>query len=218
MYSILLGYGLSDGRLLPGYERYILPAVPMMYITALRVVAAVATAMPERRALAISTTILVLVAAQTPLLQHFGKQYRDFYLRKQMGFFAVHDWILANIPKGARLYTENYIYVPFDTYPTIRDYAVHLVECMRASDYVVTKTLQYEIYSNPDRWLLYSKRPDVVRSRQIYQQLESGQFPGFERMAVLSAGDAFDGNDAIAVYRNLNPPPPGAKLPEDCLP
>lgn len=206
LYSLLLGYGLTDGRLLPGYERYILPAVPMMYITALRVVAAGATAFPERRGAAAAIAALMLVLGQAPLLGHFVRQYRDFHLRKEMGFFAVHDWVTENIPKGAWIYTEKYIYVPEGRYRIAYDYAVNSEEEMRTADYVITKTLRYEIYSNPDRWVLYRQRPLVARSRDIYEKLERGELPGFERVALLSAGDVFGGNDAVAVYKNLNSP------------
>ena len=45
----------------------------------------------------------------------------------------------------------------------------------------------------------------MVGARQIYELLENNALPGFQKVAELSAGDHFDYDDAVVVYKNLNP-------------
>jgi hypothetical protein len=202
-YSLLLGYGLTDGRLPAGYERYLLPVVPAMYICGLRIVAAAGRCAPAYRRAAIIVVAIVLLVGQATAAARFEEWYTSFRLRQRMGFFQVHDWLLENIPKGARIYTEMYIHVPEKDYLITRHYAVCTLDAMLANDYIVTKTLDYDMYSNPDRWRLYASRPSVPESRRIYEHLEQNRLPAFERIALLSAGDRFHGHDAVAVYRNV---------------
>lgn len=204
-YSLVLGYGLTDGRLPAGYERYLLPVVPAMYISGLRIVAAVGRLQSRYRLGAVVTVVLALFAAQAPGIQRLASQHTAFRLRREMGFFKVHDWVLQNIPKGATIYTESYIYVPREDYFVLQEYAVNSLKLMRACDYVITKTLDYDLYSSPQRWQLYKDKRGMAQSRRIYQFLEQGRLPGFERVALLSANGPSGGHDAVAVYRNIAP-------------
>ena len=201
-YSLILGYGLYEGRLLKGYERYVLPAVPILYISAMRVLHAIAqrrTRWARRTATAVA---LVVLAAQAGLIANTVDRYRSIYQLHETGFFKIYDWVREYIPPGSTIYTEKYIAVPTSGYIVNRDYAVNDMTRMRGADYVITKTLAYDIYANPERWKVYKDNEVAVKARRLYETLEQGRLPEFERVAVLSLSGRADVHDAVVVYKN----------------
>ncbi len=204
-YSFELGYGTVDGKIMAGYERYLLPALPFLYIAAMRLVAAA-----RRLSLPVAVGFVVLLlVAQVGLVRDVYGLYVSRYFQKDKGYFKVHDWVREHIPPKASIYTEEYIYVPTDNYAVTRHYVVYLLPQMLASDYVITKSLHYEIFSHPERWEFY-KSPKTIEARKVYDKLDKGALPPFTKLATLSSGDRFDYDDMVMVYRNCQrvPGPP----------
>jgi hypothetical protein len=206
-YSFILGYGLVDGRLFPGYGRYLLPVIPMLLVSALRVVEVVRVSHRSgAHALAVGIAVALLIA-QVPAIWSTYGVFMQHYHRREQGFFQVASWVRANTPVAARIYTEDYIYVPSGPYGVKRDYAVSSLKEMEASDYVITKSLRYFVYSNPVSWRLYSVLyPQVIDARRIYELLETDALPRFRKVAEFSAGDRFGYDDRVIVYENVDGP------------
>ncbi len=206
-YVLLLGYELVDGRLVPGYERYLLPALPTLLITGLRVPQALLRWKRLPAPLAVGLLAALLLVGQRDMWRRTHDEYLDRYRQREKGFFQVKYWVAEHIPRGSIIYTEAYILMPEEGYTIVRDYAVQSLPLMARSDYVITKTLQYQIYKDPSQWEIYkTARPQVVAAKQIYEQLESGALPNFKKLVQLSAGDRYAYDDMVAVYQNLSPP------------
>jgi ELWxxDGT repeat protein len=204
VYSLGLGQGLHSGVLLKGYGRYLLPGVPLAYVAAMRAVQAVGSRWPQRRWVPIAFSMLLLLG-QSAHIRRAVSQYDAFYVRKETGSFRVHDWILENVPRGSRIHTERYIFVPREGYEVTESALIDQIRYVETSNYIVTKTLEYDVFSDPDRWHLYSGGDAPLRARYLHQILEWGRPRGIVRVAELSARDA-RGNDTAFVYKNLNAP------------
>ena len=209
-YSLGVGYGLVNGKLLRGYERYLLPAVPLLFISAMRIVSLMVSTDRLPSIASIGLVASLVLVGQNGLMHRCYGEYVNRYLQKEAGNFKVYEWVQKNVPDRSLIYTENYIYVPGSEepckprhgtspcYQIVRDYAVRSEWVMRLSDYVITKTLRYSIYSDPERWQHYGD-VSMRKSRLLYRSLERDALPGFKRVAVLGRG----GEDLVAVYKNV---------------
>ena len=207
-YVLVLGYELIGGRLQPGYGRYLLPALPTLLISGLRAPQALLRWRRLPVSLAAGLVALGLVIGQRDMLRRAHGEYLDRYTQKEKGFFQVKSWVEAHIPRGAVIYTEAYILMPEEGYTILRDYAVQSLPLMAASDYVITKTLHYQIYRDPTQWEIYkTARPQVVAAKRIYELLQNNALPTFQKLVQLSAGDRHGYDDMVVVYKNLRPPP-----------
>ena len=207
-YSFIGGYALVGGRLLHGYERYLLPAVPLLYISSLRIFQLILAIPQLPQWIAAALIAVLMLDTPTKKIDALYQQAHARYLLKEQGFFKVNSWVRQHIPPGSSIYTEWYIFVPTQGYRVYRDYAVYSLDRMQASDYVITKTLSYNIYADPDRFKNYENEPNfgraVVESKRVYELLESNALPGFHKIAVLSISGERYGDDTVVVYENLN--------------
>src|SRR5262249_10082301 len=74
-YSLIAGYQLVDGRLIPAYGRYVLPVVPILLLSALRVVDVVLHAPGRLRLVAGAALAALLVVGQAPLVRRAHEEW-----------------------------------------------------------------------------------------------------------------------------------------------
>lgn len=210
VYSLGFGYGLYGGALLSGYERYVLPAIPLAYVSGMRFLrAAVRRSSGSSWAIVLFAGLVLL--GQYTLLSTALWQYKSFYLAKETGFYRAHDWVLQHIPRRSKIYSETYIRLPQKGYAVTLHRFVHDAQTINANDYIITKTLEYQVFRKPDRWQRYSGDMAVVAAKRLYELLERGRPRTLIKVAELSAGDALGRTDAVVIYKKITSPFPPAR-------
>jgi dolichyl-phosphate-mannose-protein mannosyltransferase len=209
-YSLIAGYQLVDGRLIPAYGRYLLPVVPILLVSALRVVDLVLHAPGRGRLVAGAALAAVLVVGQAPLVRRAHEEWVARYFQKETGAYRVASWVTEHLPRGAVIYTEAYILMPKEGYTILRDYLVAHLGTMAVSDYVVTRTLDYDVYRSATSWEIAKRQhPKIDGAKQLHELLARDSLPMFTKIAEIPGSVRSGPGTTVVVYKNLHPPGPG---------